>query len=260
MKPLERSRYTIDALARGLEVLALFSAARSSLTLAEIVTALGMNKSTVFRVVATLESLEFLEHDPATRRYRPGLAVLQLGFAALSGLDIRQIAHPQLERLAEELNETASLAVLDRDGRDIVYIDRVHNRAIVGVVLGVGSRVPAHTTSLGKALLADLSEAELSRWLASAPARALTEQTLTSREQLIADLETTRKRGYALSDQELAVGLRGAAAAIRNSSGTAIAAVSISGPAATLTLERIEAVVGPAVAAAAARISQALGG
>ncbi|MDZ4716970.1 MAG: IclR family transcriptional regulator [Roseiflexaceae bacterium] len=260
MKQLERNRYTIDALARGLEVLAVFSAARPSLTLAEIVALLGMNKSTIFRVVATLESLGFLEHDPTTRRYRPGLAVLQLGFAALSGLEMRQIAHPQLELLAEEFHETASLAVLDRDGRDIVYIDRVRNRAIVGVVLGVGSRVPAHTASLGKALLAELSDADLSEWLAAAPPRALTEQTLTSREQLMADLAATRVRGYAMSDQELAVGLRGAAAAIRDASGRAIAAVSVSGPAATLTLERIEQSVGPAVAAVAARISQALGG
>jgi IclR family pca regulon transcriptional regulator len=175
-------------------------------------------------------------------------------------MEIRQIARPQLERLAEQLAETASLAVLDRDGRDIVYIDRVRNRAIVGVMLGVGSRVPAHTTSLGKALLADLSDAALVTWLAAAPPRALTEQTLTSREALLADLAATRARGYALSDQELALGLRGAAAAIRDGSGIAIAAISVSGPAATLTIERIEQVVGPAVVAAAAQISRALGG
>src|SRR5262245_13643420 len=146
---MKQDRYTIEALARGLEVLALFSAERTALTLTEIVAALKLTKSTAFRVVATLEQQGFLEHDAATRRYRPGLAVLQLGFAALSGLEVRQVTRPHLERLADDLGETASLAVLDRDGRDIIYVDRVRNRAIVGVVLGVGSRVPAHAASLG---------------------------------------------------------------------------------------------------------------
>jgi IclR family pca regulon transcriptional regulator len=255
---MKQDRYTIEALARGLELLALFSAERPALTLSEIVAALGMSKSTVFRAVATLEGQGYLEQDPATRRYRPGLAVLQLGFAALSGLEVRQVARPHLERLADDLGETASLAVLDRDGRDIIYVDRVRNRAIVGVVLGVGSRVPAHAASLGKALLADHSDAELEAWLAAAPPRTFTEHTLGPR-RLLADLAEVRRRGFAMSDQELAAGLRGAAAPIRDMSGRAVAAISVSGPSGSLTLERLEAEVGPTVAAAAARISRALG-
>lgn len=255
MKP---SRYTIDALARGLEVLALFSAERPSLTLAELTAAAGLNKSTAFRVAATLESLGYLEHDPATRRYRPGLAVLQLGFAALSGMELRQVARPHLERLAQEFDETASLAVLDRDGRDIIYIDRVRNRSIVGVVLGVGSRVPAHAASLGKALLAARSDAELAAWISGAPAQALTDHTLTS-QALLEDLAAVRQRGFALSDQELASGLRGAAAAIRDERGRAVAAVSISGPSSTISMERLAQQIGPAVAETALRISRGLG-
>jgi IclR family pca regulon transcriptional regulator len=255
----ERTRYTIEALARGLEILSLFSAGRSALSLAQIIAESGLTKSTAFRVVATLESLGYLEHNPETRRYRPGLAVLQLGFAALSSLELRQVARPHLERLADDLGETASLAVLDRDGRDIIYVDRVRNRAIVGVVLGVGSRVPAHATSLGKALLASLSDADLSAWMSAAPPRAFTGQTRASREALMADLTLTRDRGYALSDQELAAGLRGAAAPIRDGSGQAVAAISVSGPSATLTIERLEGVVAPAVVETASRISKALG-
>jgi IclR family pca regulon transcriptional regulator len=252
-------RYTIEALARGLEVLSLFSAERPTLSLGAIVAELGMTKSTAFRVVATLESLGYLEQEPGAHRYRPGLAVLQLGFAALSGLEVRQVARPHLEQLAQRLDETASLAVLDRDGRDIIYVDRVRNRAIVGVVLGVGSRVPAHAASLGKVLLADRSPAELEEWLAAGAPRPFTERTLTGREALLAELAAVRERGFATSDQELAAGLRGAAAPIRDSSGRAVAAVSVSGPSASLSLERLERDVAPAVVETARRISRALG-
>jgi IclR family pca regulon transcriptional regulator len=255
---MKQNRYTIDALARGMLVLSLFSAERPALSLGEITSAAGLNKSTAFRIITTLEQLGYLEADPATRRYRPGLGVLQLGFAALASMEVRQVARSHLERLAEQFEETASLAVLDRDGQDIIYIDRVRNRAIVGVMLGVGSRVAAHATSLGKALLADRSDADLANWLATLPTAALTEYTLT-REALLADIRLIRSRGFALSDQELAIGLRGAAAPIRDSSGHAIAAISISGPASTLRLERLEQEIGPAVAAIAQRISRALG-
>ncbi len=257
MKQDTRTRYTIDALARGLEVLALFSAERPALTLREIVDALGLNKTTAFRIVATLETLGYLEQYE--RRYRPGVRVLELGFAALNGMEVRQAARPYLERLAQQLDETASLAVLSREQRDIVYIDRVRNRAIVGVVLSAGSHVPAHTAALGKVLLADLPPAELEAWLAGAALQAFTERTLVEHGALLADLEAIRARGYAISDQELAIGLRAAAAPIRDASRRAVAAIGISGTTTTISPERLENELGPAVAEAAGRISLALG-
>jgi IclR family transcriptional regulator, pca regulon regulatory protein len=256
---MKQERYKIDALARGLAVLGLFSIEQPALSLAEITTLSTLNKSTAFRIVATLEGLGFLELDPTTRRYRPGLAVLQLGFAALNNMDIRQLVRPHLEQLADQFEETASLAILDHNQRDIIYIDRVRNRAIVGVVLAVGSRLPAHAASLGKVLLADRSDAELAKWVSELPAQAFTEHTRTS-EALLADLALIRQQGFATSDQELAVGLRGAAAAIRDSSGKAIAAMSISGSTSTLSLERLTHEVVPVVTATAQRISRALGG
>lgn len=255
--PTTKSRYTIEALARGLDVLSLFSAERPSLPFNAIVDALGLNKSTAFRILATLEQHGYLELDPSTRRYRPGLGVLRLGFAALSGLDVRQVARPHLERLTSDLDETASLAVLEH--LDIVYIDRVRNRAIVGVMLGVGSHLPAHAASLGKVLLAGLPEAELHRRLEATPLARFTTHTLADRDTLLAELGEIRQRGYAVSEQELAVGLRGVAAPIRDSSGQVVAAINVSGSVATISPERIEAEVVPAVLAAARRISEALG-
>jgi IclR family pca regulon transcriptional regulator len=256
-EPTTKSRYTIEALARGLEVLGLFTAERPALPLSEIVEALGLSKSTAFRILATLEQLGFLEHDPATRRYRPGLKVFQLGFAALAGLDIQQIARPHLERLALELDETASMAVLE--GADIVYVERIRNRAIVGVMLGVGSHLPAHSASLGKVLLADLPVPELTERLSRANLARMTDHTIVDRAALLAELAEIRRRGYAISDQELAVGLRAVAAPVRDRSGRAVAAISISGPTATISSARLEQAIAPAVVAAAQRISQALG-
>lgn len=252
-----KSRYTIEALARGLEVLALFTAARPALSFNEIVGALDLSKSTAFRILATLEQLGYLEHDPTARRYRPGLKVFQLGFAALAGLEIQQVARPQLERLAQQLDETASMAVLE--DLDIIYVDRIRNRAIVGVVLGVGSRLPAYTASLGKVLLAGLPEPELRERLARATLAPITTHTIVSREALLAELAEIRRRGYAISDQELAIGLRGVAAPIRDGQGRAVAAINVSGPTSTISPERLERELLPAVLATAERISLGLG-
>src|SRR5581483_1227400 len=260
MKPpasTTKSRYTIEALARGLAALALFTAERPSLPFNEIVEALGLPKSSAFRVIATLEQLGYLEQNPTTRHYRPGLKVFQLGFAALAGLELQQVARPQLERLAAELDETASLAVLE--GADIVYIDRIRNRAIVGVMLGIGSHLPAHCASLGKVLLADLPEPELAQRLSHANLARMTDNTIVDRAALLAELAEIREHGYAISDQELAAGLRAVAAPIRDRSRRAVAAINISGPTTTLNRERLEQAVVPAVVAAAERISRGLG-
>ncbi|HNP86212.1 MAG: IclR family transcriptional regulator [Chloroflexi bacterium SZAS-1] len=257
IEPTTKSRYTIEALARGLEVLSLFTAARPALSFNEIVEQLGLAKSTVFRILATLEQLGYLQQDVDTRRYRPGLQVFQLGFAALAGLEIQQLAHPYLERLAQQLNETVSMAVLE--DLDIIYIDRIRNRAIVGIVLGVGSRLPAHSASPGKVLLAALPEPELLSRLARAELTRLTEHTLADRAALLAELAAIRQQGYALSDQELAIGLRGAAAPIYDRCRQAVAAINVSGPISSISAERLQHELRPAVVATAAQISRTLG-
>jgi IclR family pca regulon transcriptional regulator len=251
------SRYSIEALARGLNVLALFSSESPSLSLTDIVDTLRLGKSTAFRVLSTLEALGYLERDPTTRRYRPGLKVLQLGFTALNGLEVGQVARPYLERLAQGVNETASLGVLD--GMRIIYVDRIRNQAIVGVVIGIGSHVPAHCTSLGKALLADLPPDELDCRLADADLTAYTSRTIVDRQALLAELALVRQRGYATSDEELAVGLRAVAAPIRNVTQKAVAAINVSGPVTTISRERLKTEIMPAVVKTAAQISLALG-
>jgi IclR family pca regulon transcriptional regulator len=251
------SPYEIEALVRGLDVLKLFTQEHPRWSLSEIVDALGMTKSTAFRVLATLESSGYLERDGESRLYRPGVNVLELGFVALNGLEVRQIAHPYLERLAQELNETASLAV--REGTDIVYVDRVRNRAIVGILLGIGSRAPGHCTGLGKALLADLDPAQLDEMLRKVKLERLTPRTIVDTSRLAADLKRARQRGFATNDEEFVVGLRTVAAPIRDRSGTAVAAIGMSGPVVTISRKRMLEELGPAVRGAAAEISRELG-
>jgi len=173
-----KSRYSIEALARGLEILSVFSVEHPRLSLSQIVEKKHLNKSTAYRVLSTLESNKFIEYDPITHLYSPGIKVLQLGFTAINNLEIRQIARPYLEILTQEISETVSLAILDEFRT--IYIDRVRNQSIVGLVLGVGSSLPAHCNALGKVMLADLPQPALIALLNSQDLQEFTPKTLTS--------------------------------------------------------------------------------
>ena len=232
------SRYSIETLERGLSVLSLFSNDTSELTLTEISRAADINMTTSLRIASTLEGAGYLRRDPETKRYRPSLKVLQLGFSALRSMDIRQSARPYLELLSKETGETVSLAVLD--GLEIVYVDRIRNRQIVGVVLGMGSRLPAHCTSMGKAMLAYLPEDRLKTRLNGADLQACTGNTISETDSLEADLAKVRRRGYAVNNQELAVGLRAVAAPIWGEHGQVVAAINISGSTETISRSRLK--------------------
>jgi IclR family pca regulon transcriptional regulator len=213
--------------------------------------------TTSFRIASTLEGAGYLRRDPETKRYRPSLKVLQLGFSALRSMDIRQSARPYLERLSKETGETVSLAVLD--GLEIVYVDRIRNRQIVGVVLGMGSRLPAHCTSMGKAMLAYLPEDQLKTRLNGAVLAACTGNTIVEIDSLEADLAKVRRRGYAVNNQELAVGLRAVAAPIWGEHGQVVAAINISGSTETISRSRLKQELVPLLSKTAAEISQSLG-
>jgi PcaR/PcaU/PobR family beta-ketoadipate pathway transcriptional regulator len=252
-----KSRYNIEALARGLEILSLFSSERSSLSLSQIVQLLQLNKSTAYRVLSTLESMGYLAQDKNTHQYRPSLRVLQLGFTAIHTFEIRKIAHPYLEKLSQELGETVTLAVLD--GFRAIYVDRIHNQSVVGVVLGVGSSLPAHCTALGKVLLAGLPVDELNQLLATQELCSYTPKTLTSKKSLIAELAKIRAQGYAIDDEELASALRAAAAPLRDLSRRTVAAINVTGTTLKITYEHLQEEIIPALISTANQISTALG-
>ncbi|MDX1613848.1 MAG: IclR family transcriptional regulator [Candidatus Promineifilaceae bacterium] len=250
------TRYFIEALHRGLRVLEAFSEDRSSLSLKEIADSVELDKSTAFRFTYTLEQLGYLERDPESKRYRPGLKALRLGFTALNSLEISQLARPYLKELCDESQETVNLAV--RDGSEIVYVERLSPHQIVNINLQVGSRLPTYCTSIGKVLLAELDDEEVLQLLGPGPYDALTEHTITSYDDLLADLKRIRQRGYAIGDEELALGLRSVAAPIRTANGEPTAGINVSVSSARVSREELEVQFPPMVVRVAKRIHQAL--
>jgi IclR family pca regulon transcriptional regulator len=251
------SRYYIESLARGLQILEAFSVESPSLSLTEISLIVGLGKSTVFRFVYTLEKLGYLTRDPETKRYHPGLKVLRLGFTALNSMGLPQIAQPHLKALSAESGETTNMTI--RDGDQVVYVARNKTQQIVGINLSVGSRLPVYCTSMGKAQLIDMSRDELCALLGEGPYPALGPNTITSLDALVVELDRVRQQGYSINNEELAAGLRSVAAPIRDCDSEIVAAINISVPSARVSRQELETVLAPMVRGTAREICLALG-
>jgi IclR family pca regulon transcriptional regulator len=246
------------SLAKGLAVLAVFGPDNPSMGVSEIARRVQINRATAYRIVSALTSLGFLEQidrGGGRREYRPGLKVLLLGRAALESLELPELALPYLQQLQAQFGETVNMAILDE--ASIVYILRLKTAIIVNIRLFVGSRLSAHCTSMGKAMLAFLPEDELETIIAQIDFQALTERTIRTREQLLGDLDDVRRLGFAVNDQELALGLRSVAAPVFNRQ-KVVAAINIAVPAGRAGYDRVSQDLGPAVRNTAQRISNAL--
>lgn len=248
--------YAIQALANGLEVLEQFEATPRGLTLMELTRSLGWGKATVFRYLSTLVELGYLELDPESRRYRPAVKLLRFGRAYLGSLSLPDLAAPHLEALSARFGESVNMAVLDET--EVVYVARVGGPRILSTNLAVGSRLPAQATSMGKVLLAYLPEDEQRRIVSLVTFKRHTPKTVASAAKLREILVAVRRRGYAINDQELDVGLRSCAAPVLDRRGVAVAAVNVSASSASATLAKMEAEYVPAVVSTAGAISEVL--
>jgi IclR family transcriptional regulator, pca regulon regulatory protein len=246
-----RSSDFVQSLERGLAVIRAFDRTHPELTLSEVATSTGVTRATARRFLRTLMDLGYVRSDG--RRYALSPRVLELGYAYLSGLSLPEVAEPHLEALVAEVNESSSVSVLD--GPDIVYVARVPTSRIMTVAISVGTRFPAYATSMGRVLLAGLSEDALSEYLAGIAIKPLTAHTIGSTAALRAELTKVRVQGWALVDQELEEGLRSVAAPIRDRSGHTVAAVNVSAHASRTTLESMRRDLVPPLLATAARIS-----
>ncbi|MDR7299998.1 IclR family transcriptional regulator domain-containing protein [Haloactinomyces albus] len=220
----ERGEHFVKSFERGLAVLRAFSAEQPELTLTEVAESAELTRAGARRFLLTLVDLGYVRMSG--RRFALTPRVMEFGYAFLSGRPLPTIADPHLHQLAEDLRESTSVAVLD--GNDIYYVARVPSSRLLSVAITVGTRFPAHATSMGKVLLAGLSEQDFSARLESMELSALTERTITSPKALRAEIEQVRARGWALSDGELEEGLHGVAAPLRDRSAHVIAAVNIS--------------------------------
>jgi IclR family pca regulon transcriptional regulator len=250
MAGTERGPDFVQSLERGLAVIRAFSAERPSLTLSEVAAVTGVTRAAARRFLITLMTLGYVRSDG--RRFSLSARVLDLGYAYLSSLSLPDIAEPHLEALVAEVNESSSVSVLDGD--DIVYVARVPVSRIMTVAISVGTRFPAYATSMGRVLLAGLTDGELDTYLAKVRIERLTGRTVASPAALRSELLRIRAQGWALVDQELEDGLRAVAAPIRDRNGRTIAALNISVAASRMPLEAIRRTFVPALVATAARI------
>ncbi|PWI14143.1 IclR family transcriptional regulator [Streptomyces sp. Act143] len=221
--PAARAPHFVRSLERGLAVIRAFDADHPELTLSEVARACELTRAAARRFLLTLADLGYVHADGRTFRLTP--RVLELGYSYLAGLSLARIAEPHLEQLVERTRESSSLCVLDGD--DIVYVARVPARRIMTAAITVGTRFPAHVTSVGRVILAHLPDQERALALSRADLRALTPRTIVSAEVLRAELDRVRRQGYAVVDQELEEGLRSVAAPVRDRDGEVVAAVNI---------------------------------
>ncbi|MGY1858157.1 IclR family transcriptional regulator domain-containing protein [Modestobacter sp. SYSU DS0290] len=225
----------VEALARGLDVLACFGADRPTMTLSEVATAAGLARPTARRLLLTLEELGFVR--TAGNGFSLTPKVLTLGMAYVGALGLWDIARPHLERLVAQTGESSSMAQLD--GSDIVYVARVAVPKLIALRVEIGTRFPAAQTSQGKVLLAALSPAELDAVLAQPSRAGLPPYIGSSAEQLHSELTEVRARGWALADEELAPGVRSVAVPVRDGSGAVRAAMNVTVHAAETSTDRL---------------------
>lgn len=232
-------------------------ARRGEAGVTELATEIDVHKSTAFRLLGALESRGLVEQTEDRGKYRLGFGIVRLAGSVAARMDITRQSRPVCQRLAEEIGETVNIAVLR--STYAVNLDQVRGPSAVTAHNWVGQLTPLHATSSGKVLLAHLDAARRAELLRSCGLPAFTPRTITSTETLESELARVRERGYAVTLEELEVGLNAMAAPIRSFHGEVVAAVSASGPAYRLSEERIHELA-PVLLAGAAEISHHLGG
>jgi len=244
----------ITALARGLELLQVCGSSETGLSLAQIAQRSGLSRGTVRRFLLTLGALGYVACDG--RLYCLTPKVLALGNAYLSSTPLPRVARPFLERISRQLNASCSLSILD--GAEIVYVSRVQTGRIMAVDLGVGSRLPAAATAMGRVLLAALPPDALDTWMRETPLEAYTERTVTDPDTFAALLGRVGRQGYCVVDQELEPGLRSIAVPVSSAAGQVVAALNIGAQAARTSIEELERTCLPVLRTAALEMRELL--
>jgi IclR family pca regulon transcriptional regulator len=240
----------VQSLDRGLAVIRAFGPGRERLSLSDVARETGLTRAAARRFLLTLVKLGYVRSDGREFSLRP--RVLELGYAYLSGLAMPEIASPHLEELVAQVRESSSISVLDGD--HIVYVARVPTKRIMTVAISVGTRFPAYATSMGRVLLAGLSQGDLDRYLADADFEPITGRTITDPGRLKEIIREVGRQGYAIVDQELEEGLRAIAAPIHGTGDGVIAAINLSAHASRVSLAAMRAELLPALLETARRI------
>ncbi|MDQ6601445.1 MAG: IclR family transcriptional regulator [Chloroflexota bacterium] len=251
------SELILSTLDKGLHVLEVLASVDSAdgLSLTELSRTLGMHRTTLLRVLTTLQSRGYVSRDRVTDRFRLGMRVLSLASTVLRGLDLRQVARPTLERLCAETQELVLLTVLDYGA--VVTVECLEGNQTIALRTELGARRPAYCTASGKALLAHMTDAEVDEILVTGMP-PVTPRTITSADLMRHHLAEVRARGFAWDDEERLEGVRCVASAVFDLEGHARGAISIAAPSLRTSWERMGQ-LGVAVCEAAQEISRGLG-
>jgi DNA-binding IclR family transcriptional regulator len=231
--------YQLHGLERAVSVLEVLNESDTPLSLAEICQRMGLHKSTAHRSLMVLERSALIERTPENR-FRLGIKLYELGNRAVEQIDLRARVYPFFRRLAGEVGETVHLGVLQKTS--VVYLDKVEPNRRICMSSKIGTSNPVYCTSLGKAMLAFQPEEMIEKLVAKIRFTRYTPKTLCSREKLLEYLKIVRRRGYAIDDEEIELGVRCVGAPVLSEDHWAIAAVSVSGPSSRITAQRVPAI------------------
>jgi DNA-binding IclR family transcriptional regulator len=249
-------RKVIASVQRALDILNLFDSTHFEWGNAEIARQLGLNPSTVAGLVSTLKTNHYLNQNPANRKYRLGIKLVEKASLLLEQLDLRKVASPYLETLRDWCNESINLAI--RDNEDVVYIERIFGNHSLGIRSELGKRAPVHSTALGKAMVAYLPDQEAKEYLERYTFFGVTRYTIVDLDRFQQELDRVRRQGFAIDEEENEIGGRCVAAPVFDHDGYPVAAISISVPIQRLPREKIPD-FGEKVREAAREISFSIG-
>jgi DNA-binding IclR family transcriptional regulator len=236
-----QEKYTVPGLERGLRLLCEFSRQDKTLSAPELAKRLNVPRSTVFRLLTTLERMGFVERAEGGRDYRLGMSVLRLGFEYLASLELTEIGRPLLERLRDQIGYACNLVV--RDGRSIVYVAKSSMPTAFVSSVVVGTRLPAHATVLGRVLLEDLSLDQLREIYPEERLQKFSENTPATVLELFNLTERDRERGFVLEEGFFEQGISTVAAPVRDRSGKVVAALGATIPAPHIEAGKLDAIV-----------------
>lgn len=220
----EKGKDFVQSLDRGLSIFKVFGEQTPKLTLTEVAELTGFTRATARRFLLTLELLNYVGRSGRYFYLRP--RVLELGYAYLSSFNLVSIAQGHLEELADELRESCSASVLE--GSNVIYVCRAASKRIMTINLAVGTQLPAYATSMGRVLLASLSEPELKKYFENAEIEKLTSKTVTDEKELRKLISQVKSQGYSVVSEELEDGVQSVSVPIRGKDGLVIAAANVS--------------------------------
>jgi DNA-binding IclR family transcriptional regulator len=251
-------RQFVESLSRGFRILSIICESNTPLRLSDLADESGLTISTMQRLTYTLQEIGMIDRDPNTKRFRIGPKMITMALAVKQNLELRKVARPFMQQTSDAIGEVVGLSVLS--GLEIVLIEIIKiNHQVLNINMDIGTSIPPHATSGGKAILAFLDESQANKILRHSHMTKFTKNTITSVKSYHNQLKKVRECGYSLAINENAIGLSAIAAPVRNSDGAVIAAISVMVPSARISKEKLASSFSKKAIQTADKISKALG-